>query len=77
MEYIVSREKRINVLPCECGTYPIFEYLNYGGTDVWLKCPNCGKQTYNTGGFHYAMEIPLEDAKISAIYDWNNKKFKK
>lgn len=73
MEYIVRSEERISVLPCECGAYPIFEHPNNGWTDTWLKCPNCGKQTYNTGGFHYAREIPLEEAKKAAISLWNKR----
>lgn len=77
MEYIVRSEKRTEVLPCECGTYPTFEHPYDGYTDTWLRCPNCGKRTYNTGGFHYASEIPLERAEMDAITAWNNGDFMK
>lgn len=73
MDYIVKREERMMILPCECGEYPIFKHPNDGWTDTWLICPNCGKQTVNTGGFDYAHEIPLEEAKKTAISLWNKR----
>jgi Fe-S-cluster containining protein len=66
------REREImDVKPCSCGTYPKFVQPDYYYTDIWLKCPKCGKETKNTGGYNYGYEIPLEQAKRDAIIEWN------
>lgn len=75
MKLTIREKKEMNVLPCECGTYPIFKHLDYYSTDTWLECPKCGKRTWNTGGYHYASEIPINQAKEAAIMAWNNRKF--
>lgn len=77
MEFIVGRRagKRMQVIPCECGTYPKFITPDLYYTDTWLECPNCKKRTRNTGGYHYASEISHDDAMAGAIIAWNNKEF--
>ena len=54
--------EEMDVNPCSCGEYPKFVQRDIHYTDIWLECPKCGKCTRNTGGYHYAMEIPLEKA---------------
>lgn len=71
MDMIIRERETMNVKPCSCGAYPKFVYLNFGWTDTWLQCPMCGKKTSNTGGYHYAMEIPIEEAKRDAVIEWN------
>lgn len=75
MEIVIQPSKTRDIKPCTCGHYPRFVRLDPYHTDVWLQCPNCGKQTQNTGGFHYAMEIKYEDAKEKAVEKWNNGEF--
>ena len=75
MKLIIQEEKSLEIIPCECGEYPRFKRLFDYHTDIWLECPKCGKHTKNTGGYHYASEIPLKDAKEDAIKEWNNKKY--
>ena len=76
MKIIVQNLEEKEILPCDrCGCYPVFIQPQIEYTDIWLECPVCGRQTRNTGGFHYAMEISLKDAKRDAVNDWNNKKF--
>ena len=76
MKVVIQNYETLELTPCDkCGCYPEFIQPDYYYTDVWLECPICGKQTYNTGGFHYATEIPLKEAKRRAVMDWNNKKF--
>ena len=79
MEFIVGRREgtRMKVIPCECGVYPEFVTPNPYYTDTWLQCPNCGKRTHNTGGFHYAEEISNDAAMAGAISAWNNRKLVK
>ena len=69
---VIQSQKTRNIKSCECGYYPRFVRLSPYYSDIWLECPNCGKRTVNTGGFHYAMEIPIEDAKEVAVIKWNN-----
>lgn len=77
IELVIRQQKSLEVKPCKCGAYPTFEQPDYYYTDVWLKCPNCGRSTWNTGGYQYAMEIPLETAKANAIIAWNNGEYKR
>ena len=67
----IREREEMNVNPCSCGEYPKFVQRDTHYTDVWLECPKCGKRTSNTGGYHYATEIPLEEAKKDAIIEWN------
>ena len=67
----IREREEMNVNPCSCGEYPKFVQRDAHYTDVWLECPKCGKCTRNTGGYHYAMEIPLEKAKKDAVIEWN------
>ena len=72
--YVVQTEKRMEVKPCICGHYPEFITPDLYYSDTWLKCPNCKRRTHNTGGFHYAHEIPNDEARTGAIWAWNNDK---
>lgn len=63
----------MQVIPCECGTYPEFVTPEPYYTDTWLQCPKCGKRTYNTGGYNYGYEISNDDAMAGAIKAWNNR----
>lgn len=74
MRLIIQEEKSLEIIPCECGEYPKFKHIDYY-TDTLLECPNCGKHTRNTGGYHYASEIPLKQAKEDAIKAWNNREY--
>lgn len=76
MKLVIQEREELEIVPCDCGSYPEFIYPNWGYTDVWLECPKCGKRTWNTGGFHYAMEIPLQEAKLAAVNAWNNKEYR-
>ncbi len=72
---LFKNKKSLEIIPCECGEYPIFIQPKDHYTDIWLECPKCKKRTYNTGGYDYAMEIPLSVAKKDAIKAWNNKEY--
>ena len=74
MEFVIGRREgtKMKVIPCECGSYPEFIRPDLYYTDTWLECPNCKKRTHNTGGYHYACEISLDDAMAGAINAWNN-----
>lgn len=69
-EYIIVN-KTVEVERCTCGSYPKFIQPDIYHTDIWLRCPTCGRETPNTGGYHYAEEIPLEIAKQKAAEIWN------
>lgn len=56
---------------CICGEFPALIIPDDHYTDCWLKCPKCGRRTENTGGYWYAHEIPLQEAKQKAIELWN------
>ena len=71
MLFTIREPEIMDVKPCSCGAYPEFVQPEYCYTDIWLECPICGKQTKNTGGYHYAEEIPLERAKRDAVIEWN------
>lgn len=73
---ITIREQEVmEVKPCSCGQYPKFFRRDMHYTDLWLVCPKCGKRTANTGGYHYACEIPLSTAKQNAVIAWNKGEF--
>lgn len=63
----------MQVIHCECGTYPEFVTPEPYYTDTWLQCPKCWKRTYNTGGYNYGYEISNDDAMAGAIKAWNNR----
>lgn len=73
---IIKNQEEMYVKPCSCGTYPEFIQPHDHYTDIWLECPTCGRQTTNTGGYHYAEEIPLNVAKRHAIIEWNKENIK-
>lgn len=75
MKIVIQKQEELELVPCKCGCSPEFIRPQAEYTDIWLECPICGKRTCNTGGFYYAMEIPLEVAKRNAVIDWNNRKF--
>lgn len=72
MIYVTRKEETVDINPCLCGEYPEFITPNMHYTDCWLQCPKCGRRTYNAGGYHYASEIPLSAAKITAVVWWNS-----
>ena len=71
MNFILRREEKMLANTCICGTEPEIIEPNDHYSDCWLKCPKCGLRTRNTGGFHYAEEISVEQARRSAISEWN------
>ena len=73
-DYIISNEV-VSIQACDCGFYPEFIRPDPYYTHLWLECPNCHKKTMNTGGFWFAQEICLFDAKIKAAKNWNEGKF--
>lgn len=70
MRYEIESAKSCDIIPCKCGTLPKFMTM-FHHTDCWLQCPMCGTRTVNTGGYHYAEEIPLSKAKLEAAKLWN------
>lgn len=76
MKLIIHEQYELDVIPCDCCAYTQFIHLDAYHTDTWLECPKCGRRTWNTGGYHYASEIPLKDAKEAAIKAWNNKEYR-
>ena len=70
MKYVIRQEQSMEIRQCVCGDYPKFYIPNPYYTDLWLQC-SCGRYTKNTGGFHYAREISLEEAQAAAIKLWN------
>ena len=52
MNIYICQSKTKKIEPCSCGYFPVFNRVDDYHTDVWLQCPNCGKQTENTGGYH-------------------------
>lgn len=76
MKLTIREKEEMDILPCECGEYPEFKHIDYCHTDTWLQCPKCGNQTWNTGGYHYAYEISMEEAKRNAIIAWNNREYR-
>lgn len=71
--YITIREAEVcEIQPCICGEFPDFEMPDDYHTDCWLRCPKCGRRTDNTGGYLYASEIPLQNAKQKAVELWNS-----
>ncbi len=75
MNITIRDRETAELNPCDCGQYPKFHQLDMNYTDLWLVCPNCGKRTANTGGYHYVSEIPLHTAKRNAIIAWNKGEF--
>ena len=70
-EIEIRKPKCMGLEACEkCGRYPEFVQPSVFYTDLWLEC-KCGKRTTNCGGYQYGYEISEEDAKISAINEWN------
>ena len=70
MNYIVTQpEQGAWVKMCKCGKFPNIIQPNYDYTDLWLQC-ECGRRTINTGGFHYAREIPRYEALEKAVALW-------
>ena len=70
MKYIITfPERGIWLKQCQCGKYPKIIQPNYDYTDLWIQC-ECGRRTKNTGGFHYAREIPKSEALEVATAAW-------
>ena len=60
----------IDIPNCICGSEPKLVIPDSNYTDCWIECSRCGLQTHNTGGYHYAMEIPIDEAKRNATIAW-------
>lgn len=75
MRYKVADQQNVEMKPCVCGGYPDFIEPNIHYTDCWLQCSYCGRRTKNTGGFHYAEEIPILRARLKAVELWNERKY--
>ena len=70
MKYIITQpEQGVWLKQCQCGKYPKIVQPNYDYTDLWIQC-ECGRRTKNTGGFHYAREIPRSEALEVAAIAW-------
>lgn len=74
MQFVIRRreEERMTAVKCICGSEPEMVEPNMNYSDCWLQCPKCGLRTKNTGGFEYAHEIPVDEARRAAVYSWNN-----
>jgi hypothetical protein len=75
MNITIRERETAELNPCDCGEYPKFFQRDIHYTDLWLECPKCKKRTVNTGGYHYASEIPLHIAKKNAVIAWNKGEF--
>ena len=75
MNILIKERETLEINPCYCGAYPKFNRVDSYHTDLWLECPRCGNKTANTGGYHYASEIPEDTAKRNAVIAWNKGEF--